>query len=263
MNTPLELKPPAGNNKTLWVVVGILGVAVLAMGATLIRLQSQPTEPGPLVGSALTQAAAPTASGAATAAAAPITTVSADSSAGTGTPSKLVATPEKALVSVQNKSPAHINKANHATDKIAVQTAQAAPPATAAPTPVRPQSPEPAVARAPAKPICADCGTVESVTPVERDGAASGVGVVAGGVLGAVVGNQVGGGDGKTLATILGAVGGGMAGNAVEKKMKKVTHYEVTVRMEDGSSRTVQQSTPASVGAQVTVDGNTLTRVTR
>ena len=107
------------------------------------------------------------------------------------------------------------------------------------------------------------CIRDRSVTPVERDGAASGVGVVAGGVLGAVVGNQVGGGDGKTLATILGAVGGGMAGNAVEKKMKKVTHYEVTVRMEDGSSRTVQQSTPASVGAQVTVDGNTLTRVTR
>ena len=32
-----------------------------------------------------------------------------------------------------------------------------------------------------------------------------------------------------------------MAGNAVEK-MKKVTHYEVTVRMEDGSTRTVVQS---------------------
>jgi uncharacterized protein YcfJ len=35
-----------------------------------------------------------------------------------------------------------------------------------------------------------------------------------------LVGNQLGDGNGKTLATILGAVGGGVAGNAVEKKMK-------------------------------------------
>jgi outer membrane lipoprotein SlyB len=58
-------------------------------------------------------------------------------------------------------------------------------------------------------------------------------------------------------------VGGGLAGNAAEKNMKKVIHYAVTVRMEDGSTRTVQQSTPASAGAQVTVDGNTLNSVTR
>jgi outer membrane lipoprotein SlyB len=49
-----------------------------------------------------------------------------------------------------------------------------------------------------------------------------------------------------------------MAGNAVEKKMNKVTHYEVTVRMDDGSHRVVRQTTPAAVGSQVTVNGDNL-----
>ena len=259
MNAPLELSQPTGTNKTLWAAVGVLGIAVLAMGATLIRLQSQPTEPGTVVLSALTPPATTPVSGSGAVPAAPTAMASTGSAAETVTRSNADAITEKARASTSNRGLAQVNKAPSTTKTIANETVQAAPSAT--PTPVQPQSPEPAVARAPAKPVCANCGTVERVTPVERDGTASGVGVVAGGVLGAVVGNQVGGGDGKTLATILGAVGGGMAGNAVEKKMKKVIHYAVTVRMEDGSTRTVQQSTPASVGAQVTVDGNTLTNV--
>ncbi|WP_426286755.1 MULTISPECIES: glycine zipper 2TM domain-containing protein [Luteibacter] len=41
----------------------------------------------------------------------------------------------------------------------------------------------------------------------------TGVGAVAGGL----IGNQVGGGKGKTLATVAGAVGGGYAGNRIQK----------------------------------------------
>ncbi len=108
------------------------------------------------------------------------------------------------------------------------------------------------------RPVCTSCGTVESVTPVQRAGQTNGVGAVAGGVLGAIVGNQVGSGNGRAVATVLGAVGGGYAGNAVEKNVKKVTAYQVRVRMEDGSTRTIEQSQPASVGARVTVDGSTL-----
>jgi outer membrane lipoprotein SlyB len=130
---------------------------------------------------------------------------------------------------------------------------------------VLPQNPEPAVARAtaPARETCAACGTVESVTPVELEGPGTGAGAIAGGVLGAVVGNQVGGGNGKTLATILGAVGGGMAGNTVEKKMKKVTQYDVSVRMDDGSHRTLRQSTPPAVGSAVIVNGDSLQPASR
>jgi outer membrane lipoprotein SlyB len=73
----------------------------------------------------------------------------------------------------------------------------------------------------------------------------------------------VGGGDGKALATILGAVGGGMAGNVVEKKMKKVTQFDVTVRMDNGSRRTLRQATSPAVGSAVVVNGDNLQPASR
>lgn len=44
------------------------------------------------------------------------------------------------------------------------------------------------------------------------------IGIGVGAVLGGLIGNQVGGGNGKTLATIAGAVGGGYVGNEVAKR---------------------------------------------
>ena len=52
----------------------------------------------------------------------------------------------------------------------------------------------------------------------------------------------VGGGDGRKLATVAAAVGGGFAGNEVEKRTRSTTTYEVRVRMEDGSTRNFNQS---------------------
>jgi outer membrane lipoprotein SlyB len=85
-----------------------------------------------------------------------------------------------------------------------------------------------------------------------------GLGAVAGGVLGAVLGNQVGHGNGRAAATLLGAVGGGFAGNAIEGNMKKVTVYQVAVRMEDGSRRNVEISQAPNIGSRVTVEGSDL-----
>ena len=108
--------------------------------------------------------------------------------------------------------------------------------------------------------VCVTCGSVESVTAVERPGKPSpiSVGSVAGGVIGAALGNQVGRGNGRTLATVLGAVGGGFAGHAIEGQVRKETVYQVGVRMEDGSRRTVESATAPTVGSRVTVDGNGL-----
>lgn len=92
------------------------------------------------------------------------------------------------------------------------------------------------VAQAPK--ICDNCGRVESVNAIQQAAQPSGLGVVAGAVLGGVLGNQVGGGNGKTLATVAGAVGGGYAGNEVEKRTRSTTSYEVRVRMENGTIRT-------------------------
>ncbi|MET3131021.1 uncharacterized protein YcfJ [Oxalobacteraceae bacterium GrIS 1.11] len=47
------------------------------------------------------------------------------------------------------------------------------------------------------------------------------VGIGAGAVIGGLLGNQVGGGRGKTLATIAGVVGGGMLGNEVQKQVQQ------------------------------------------
>ena len=84
---------------------------------------------------------------------------------------------------------------------------------------------------------CSNCGRVESVNAVQSQASPSGVGVVGGAVVGGLLGNQVGGGTGKTLATIAGAVGGGYAGNEVEKRTRTATTYQVRVRMENGQSR--------------------------
>jgi outer membrane lipoprotein SlyB len=90
---------------------------------------------------------------------------------------------------------------------------------------------------------CANCGVVESIVPVEVKGGGSGLGMVAGGVTGALVGTQIGRGNGNAVATIAGAAGGAFAGNEIEKNMHKTMRYQVRVRMPDGSSRTTYQST--------------------
>jgi outer membrane lipoprotein SlyB len=86
---------------------------------------------------------------------------------------------------------------------------------------------------------CRDCGTIDTIRTSERAGEASGVGMIAGGLLGGLLGHQVGSGRGNTAATIVGAAGGAFAGNAVEKNYKKVLRYDVVVRMDDGTFRTV------------------------
>jgi outer membrane lipoprotein SlyB len=110
---------------------------------------------------------------------------------------------------------------------------------------------------------CAACGTVDSIRSVQLKGDATGLGAVAGGVTGAVVGNQMGRGNGNTAMTLLGAAGGALAGNEIEKNAKKHYSYRVTVHMDDGSFRTVSQThAPAvAIGERVrVVDGTVVAR---
>jgi outer membrane lipoprotein SlyB len=91
-------------------------------------------------------------------------------------------------------------------------------------------------------PVDASAGVIESIRPIKHTPPTSGVGAVAGGVVGGVVGNQIGGGNGKTAMTVLGAVGGGVLGNHIEKQQKTTTSYQVSVRMDNGTRRTVSLS---------------------
>jgi|GEM_PF-283274 len=92
--------------------------------------------------------------------------------------------------------------------------------------------------------VCADCGTVQSMRALQVEGQGTGLGAVGGGVVGGVVGNQIGGGSGRAAFTVLGAIGGALAGNEIEKRARTSTRYELTVRMDDGSVRTFHSATP-------------------
>ncbi|SSW69497.1 glycine zipper 2TM domain-containing protein [Achromobacter agilis] len=129
------------------------------------------------------------------------------------------------------------------------------------------QTVHPAPAPAPAKQqACVSCGVVESIRQVQvpvKDNSDHLVGTIAGGVAGGVVGNQFGGGSGKTALTVLGAVGGALAGREVERNIRQqqtVTHYELTVRMSDGSARQFRSAQPFAFasGDHVRVENNQL-----
>jgi len=106
--------------------------------------------------------------------------------------------------------------------------------------------------------VCRECGVVESVTEVKVQGQTNGVGALAGGATGALVGNRIAGGNNRTLGGIVGAVGGGLIGNAIEKHHRQGIAYDVNVRMEDGSLRTVRESTAPAIGAKVRVESDGL-----
>jgi outer membrane lipoprotein SlyB len=140
-----------------------------------------------------------------------------------------------------------------------VQVAEAgAAPLPPPPSPVAAVPAAPAPVAAAPRPACADCGTVENFRQVEVKGEGSAVGAIAGGAGGAIIGHQFGRGSGKDLLTIAGAIGGALAGHEIEKNVRKKTRYEISVRMEDGSLRTVaQDAAPAwRVGDHVRVINN-------
>jgi outer membrane lipoprotein SlyB len=82
-------------------------------------------------------------------------------------------------------------------------------------------------------------GTVQAVREVKQPGEHTAMGPIAGGVAGAVIGNQFGHGNGKKVMTVLGALGGAMAGKHIEKQARGATRWEVEVRHDSGMQETV------------------------
>ncbi|MDB5946780.1 MAG: 17 kDa surface antigen [Ramlibacter sp.] len=110
---------------------------------------------------------------------------------------------------------------------------------------------------------CRNCGVVQSVVVVQRQGQARGIagtqvtpGMAIGGVVGGLLGNQVGHGNGRAAATVIGAAGGAYAGNAIEKNRVRYTAYVMHIRMRDGSMRTIEQRNSIARGTHVVVEGN-------
>ena len=109
-------------------------------------------------------------------------------------------------------------------------------------------------------------GVVESVRQVSIEGSKSGVGTVAGGMVGGVAGSNIGGGNrGSAVGTILGAVVGGVAGNAIEQGVTKKQGLEITVKLDNGELRAITQEADETFrpGERVRLlSGGGVTRVT-
>lgn len=112
-----------------------------------------------------------------------------------------------------------------------------------------------------ATPRCANCGTIENIRQVTRQGQGTGAGAVAGGVVGGALGNAIGKGDGRALATIAGAVGGGLIGNQIEKNQRQWVAYQVTVRLDDGRTKVLEKRElpPWRIGDKVKLEGGAIT----
>ncbi|MDR6419413.1 outer membrane lipoprotein SlyB [Paraburkholderia phenoliruptrix] len=181
-------------------------------------------------------------------------------------PANLAAQQSSQQYSQQAAQPAAQQTAQPAEPEPQPQRAPAAAPAQQyAQQQYAPQQPaQPAPQYAQQQPVqaahCSTCGTVVGISAVRQEGHGTGIGAVGGAVAGGVVGNQFGSGNGRTAMTLLGALGGGLAGNSVEKHLRSTTSYSVRVRMENGKTRyfTYHEAPPFQQGQRVRVQNGSL-----
>jgi uncharacterized protein YcfJ len=112
-------------------------------------------------------------------------------------------------------------------------TPEAAPAAAPAPEPAGPKyarvvsvDPVREAASAPQKECHDEVVTRRAPVKDQHQIAGTAIGAVAGGLLG----NQIGGGKGRTLATVAGAVGGGYAGHEIQERRQETNTVTSTVR---------------------------------
>ena len=84
-------------------------------------------------------------------------------------------------------------------------------------------------------------GTVESITQDTVQNVNTAVGTVGGALIGGGLGSLIGSGNGQTAATVVGAVGGGVAGNQLAQRSQTIV-WRIGVRYDDGSFATIQQT---------------------
>lgn len=109
-------------------------------------------------------------------------------------------------------------------------------------------------------------GTILSTQPVTIQGGDdnNALGAIGGAVLGGFVGNAVGGGSGRNIATAGGAIAGGMAGQGVQSAMNRANGVQLEIRRDDGNVIAVVQavgSTQFFTGQRVMIanSGSTVT----
>ncbi len=91
--------------------------------------------------------------------------------------------------------------------------------------------------------------TVESVRKVMIQRDSKGIGVIGGAVVGGLAGSSAGGGRGQDIATVLGAIGGMVAGQAIENQANQREGLEVIVKYDSGETRVIVQEADVDVKA--------------
>ena len=235
---------PATAGKGVWIAVFVMGAVIVALLAAVLYKLSDSSGSKPEVAAA-SAVAAPTK---------PLAAASQPASA------PVVATglaPRSAAESAQAPAPQPVVKQPVVAPQPSRVAQQTAAPQTFAPQQFAPQQVAPQTApipAAPQQPVCNNCGTVTAVTPVQvQSQQTNPVGVIAGGLIGGILGNQVGGGDGRKLATVAGAIGGGLAGNEIAKRVDAQTVYNVQVRLDSGQVQTMQLKVAPPVGQRVQI----------
>jgi len=107
-------------------------------------------------------------------------------------------------------------------------------------------------------------GRVSDIEVLTVESKPSGGGAVLGAVLGGVLGHQVGKGRGRDLATGVGAIGGAVAGNHVERQNGHDSDiYRITVKFENGSRQQFdyEEINDLRVGDRVKVDSGQIERL--
>jgi outer membrane lipoprotein SlyB len=89
---------------------------------------------------------------------------------------------------------------------------------------------------------CGNCGVVTNVDRIVYDNDKGAGGAVLGAIIGGLIGNQVGSGSGRKVATVAGAVGGGLIGR--NQDLKRGGNGEpglrLDIRMDKGGYRTLE-----------------------
>ncbi len=84
-------------------------------------------------------------------------------------------------------------------------------------------------------------GTLVDVRDVVIERDERGVGTISGAAIGGVAGSHAGGGRGKVITTIIGALAGGIIGNKVEGEVMKEQGVELVIDLDNGKTIAVVQ----------------------
>ena len=106
-------------------------------------------------------------------------------------------------------------------------------------------------------------GVVDRIEVVRKGDSSNVAGTVIGGIVGGLLGHQVGSGSGQTAATIVGAAGGAVAGQEVQRRTRGANEtFRISVRMDNGVHQTITQDdiTDLRSGDKVRVQGGRIYR---